>query len=612
MRKGVAFGTIAVLVTAMLVASIPTASAQLYGDANEDGKIDMRDVTYVGLIILGKKPTNELADANQDGRVNVGDITYIELMILGKGGGTLKIGIRGDIYSKEYGKDPTLSSRYFPDEGGRSIATGYTHGAPLITLDGDGNIIPWLAESYEVSADYDTLTFHLREGVRFADGTPLTASVVKFNLDRIITYGYAKRYIAFPSVKYYDSTEVIDEHTLKVHFTEGWLDMPHDFAGRSFLGNFISPLDVEPAWDIKGSLKSKKRYNGLEPYYVDEEESIQKQKIVLNRRYNWRDKLDFHKPKLDKIVFKAIADPQTRVMALIKGDIDYIYREHNAPGDALPYLEKDPGITIVSRPSTMMYLISTAWWKEPFSGADGIKVRKAMCYAINRQEIVDGVFSGYATPATDSMFLSPLLPGVPDCCKGKGYAYDLDKAKQLLAEAGWSDTDNNGVLDKHGKPLELDFIICSSHWVWERDVAVVVQSQLKEVGIDVKIHDIEGGAWWDRVNNRDYDLRMAWGWWITHTVCVQLSWFNIPEPWVNYYENQEGTLAGIVENAELATSEEEREGYICQACQILYDEAGTIPLFYETEYAVMRSYVKGFEFGASTGFDKLEECWIAS
>nr|QNO52723.1 hypothetical protein JLLPAJDC_00034 [Methanosarcinales archaeon ANME-1 ERB6] len=149
-----------------------------------------------------------------------------------------------------------------------------------------------------------------------------------------------------------------------------------------------------------------------------------------------------------------------------------------------------------------------------------------MCHVINRQEIVDGAYCcGYAVPATDPMFLSPLLPDVPDCCKDKGYAYNLEKAKQLLAEAGWSDTDNKGVLDKHGKPLELDLIIRSNR-VWQKDVAVVVQSQLKEVGIDVKIHAMEKGAYKDRIKNRDFDLRFWWSDRRTYPAGLQLKKFN--------------------------------------------------------------------------------------
>jgi len=83
-------------------------------------------------------------------------------------------------------------------------------------------------------------------------------------------------------------------------------------------------------------------YNGLGPYYVDENESIPKQKIVLKRSHNWRDDYDFHRPKLDKIVLTLIADTNTAVMAL-EGEIDLICRYWNAPLDAFPKLEENPG-----------------------------------------------------------------------------------------------------------------------------------------------------------------------------------------------------------------------------------------------------------------------------
>jgi len=109
-----------------------------------------------------------------------------------------------------------------------------------------------------------------------------------------------------------------------------------------------------------------------------------------------------------------------------------------------------------------MYYIWTAYWKEPFSGNDGMLFRKAIFYALNRTEMVKGAFNGYAAPATDSVFLSPRRSDAPKCC-GKGYDYDLDKAKQLLAEAGWNDSDHDGILDKNGKALkDLDLVISSA------------------------------------------------------------------------------------------------------------------------------------------------------
>lgn len=136
MRKGAAFGIIAVMVSAMLLASIPTvsASAELYGDANGDGKIDIRDVTYVGLIILGERPTNELANAN-------------------------------------HSHCQTEPPKFFNG---------------LVKFDENLDLAPDLAESWDVSAGGKEYTFKLRRGVKWHDGREFTAEDVKFTYDLII------------------------------------------------------------------------------------------------------------------------------------------------------------------------------------------------------------------------------------------------------------------------------------------------------------------------------------------------------------------------------------------------------------------------------------------
>ncbi|MDD1762611.1 MAG: ABC transporter substrate-binding protein [Methanothrix sp.] len=523
--------------------------------------------------------------------------------------------------SMEYTRDPTLSDSQFPETGGQCRYHRYTHLAQLITLDGDGKVIPWLAESYEVSDDYKTITFHLRKGVRFADGKAYNASVAKYNLDRIITYGWNGAFGsngtmgANPLFVNYDSTEVIDDQTIRIHFSHGWLTMPQEFASLWHLGYVISPEDVVPAWDIKGTWTPKERYNGLGPYSVDENESIPKQKIVLKKRNSWYDDLDFHKPKMDKITFIVIADPQTRVLALNNGEIDYIYRYWNPPFETLPELRKNSNDVIDSRPNTMMYILATSWWKAPFNGTDGIKLRKALSHALDRNELVKGAFYGYALPATDSVFLSPLLPEFPDCCL-KGYDLDLDKAKQLFEEAGWKDTDGDGILDKGGQPLKLRLLITSSDsldYSWQKDTALVIQSQLKKVGVDIQIQDLEYGAYKDEKKKENYDLIFAWSFPRYNSLVTQLANdFSLQSSLSlkNYYENQNQSLRSVVESARSATSEDERNKYVCQACQVLYDDAGVIPLVYQMEFAVMSKKVKGFQFGAHEFLDRLEECWI--
>lgn len=535
---------------------------------------------------------------------------------------TLNIGI-GTVksLSMEYGRDPTLSDSRFPDSGGQCRYHRYTNLAQLITLDGDGKVIPWLAESYEVSDDCRTITFHLRDGIKFADGKEFNASVAKYNLDRIITYGWKDALGsngtrgANPLFVNYDSTEALDDRTIRIRFSQGWPTMLQEFASLWTIGYVISPEDVDPVWDIRGTWNPREKYNGLGPYYVDEDESVPNQKIVLKKRGSWYDDLDFHKPEMDRITFTVIADPQTRVQALNKGDIDYIYRYWNPPFESLKDLEKNSNVFVDSRPDTMMYILATSWWKEPFKGTDGIKLRKGISYALGRDEIVRGAFYGYAVPATDSMFLSPLLPGFPDCCL-RGYDQDLDKARQLFDEAGWNDTDGDEILDKDGRPLRLRLLITSSDsldFSWQRDTALVIQTQLKKLGVDIQIQDLELGAYKDEKKKENYDLIFAWSFPRVNSPVTQLandfslqSSFSIK----NYYESQSVSLKSIVDRARSTTNAEDQRGYVCQACEILHDDAGVVPLVYQKEFAVMNKKVKGFQFGATEFLDRLEECWI--
>jgi peptide/nickel transport system substrate-binding protein len=512
------------------------------------------------------------------------------------------------------GTDPTLDKKIAPDIGGIQDHHRFTHWEPLITLDSKADIIPWLAESYEASDDHKAITFHLRKGIKFADGKPLNASILKFNFDRILTYGY--NMTSSNIFIYYDHSEAVDDDTFKMYFTKGWLDMPRDIALVRTYGYLIHPDDVDPAWDIRGKLRSEKRFNGLGPYFVDDNESVPNQEIVLKRRHSWRDDYNFHKPMLDKIVLKLIKDSRVAAMALEKGEIDYICRYWNVPLDSLPELEKKSIISIVTAPETRMYYIQAAYWKEPFLGEDGILLRKAICYALNRTEMVEGAFNGYARPATDAMLLSPLRPDSPECCH-KGYDYDLNKAKKLLAEAGWNDTNGDGILDKNGKSLKnLDLVISSaSSLAWQKDLALVVQSQLKKIGIDVQIRAVESSVYNSLVNTGDYDLKMSYNMGRFNAAIAEFVYFNPPKSssWIKYYDNQNGTLSTILDTAKMADSIKERDEYLCQACNILYGEAGIIPLIYEMQYAVMNSKVKGFQLGASKNAyeqDHNEECWI--
>jgi peptide/nickel transport system substrate-binding protein len=525
---------------------------------------------------------------------------------------TIGMGKVGDI-----GTDPTVDSIISPGIGGAQDYHYYTHYSPLIALDKDDNIVPWMAESYDISDDHRTITFHLRTGVKFADGTLLNASILKFNFDRIITYGWKDRVGPNGTMArlnpfiYYDYSEAPNDDTFKIHFSQGWLNVARDLSTSKYYSCFINPLDVNPVWDIKGTLRSDSKYDGLGPYYVDESESIPKEKIVLIKRPSWRDDMNFHKPKLNKIVLTNIADPQTAIMALEKGNIDYVCRYWNPSLDSLRALDKNPKIAIKTRPSVQTYYIAVAYWKEPFNGTEGILLRKALNYALDREKIAEGAFYGYATPASDTMYISSQSRDISECCN-KGYDYDLDKAKQLFAEAGWKDTDGDGVLDKNGKALkDLNLLVTSStDLAWMKDVAILVQSQLKDIGIRTIVKTLDWNTYIESSKNGDYDLRLSYNFGRTQSINSQFANFNTGGLIKNHYENLNGTLEKAAANIKSAKSTDELDKYICQVCNILFDEAGTVPLVHPMEYAVMNSKVKGFELGADYKYDHEEECWI--
>jgi peptide/nickel transport system substrate-binding protein len=213
------------------------------------------------------------------------------------------------------------------------------------------------------------------------------------------------------------------------------------------------------------------------------------------------------------------------------------------------------------------------------------------------------------------MLLSSLRPDSPECCH-KGYDYDLDMARQLLAEAGWTDSDGDGILDKNGTSLkDLDLVISSASSLgWQKDLALVVQSQLKKIGIDVQIQMVESVIYQEVISTRDFDLRMAYNMGRSYSTISEFNSFNRKGPsLINDYCDQDETLATFVEGAKTADSIDDRDEYLCQACDILYEEAGIIPLVYEMQYAVMSNKVNGFQLGLSQNAyytDHEEECWI--
>lgn len=336
----------------------------------------------------------------------------------------------------------------------------------LVMFDSKGNIVPGLAESWEISDDGLVYTFHLHHGVKFHDGHELTAAdvVYTFERDRNPKTGV-------PHPEYYstiESIEALDNYT--VQFTLSKVTAP--FLSTLGLGDSI----ILPNG---GSEELKNHPDGTGPFKFVE--WVPGDHITLQKFEDyWQEGV----PYLDEVVFKFIPNPSTALAALKAGNVDVVVRMEISSALSL---KDTPGFKIVSGPQNLVQIMAINNSRKPF---DDIRVRHAIAYAINKKEVIQGSMFGYGTPI--GSHLTPVSPYYINL--NWMYPYNPDKARELLAEAGYP----NGFEATLKLPQPYDIHIKTGE---------IIADQLEKVGIKLNIEIIEWGRWLDEVyKNADYDL----------------------------------------------------------------------------------------------------------
>ena len=571
MKKAISVGIIGVIVSAMLLAAIPTVSARLYGDANEDDTINMLDVTYTELIILGKKQETELADANQDGPVNMLDVGYIELIILGRKpfpGGTLVVATAWD---PSTGGGAGMEDEFY---GGVS-PYGTNIYEPLVFVDNDMNIQPGLAKSWKRLDDY-TWRFYLREGVKFHDGTTFTADAVKFMFDKCMDNFLFSQILATRLyIENKDQIEVVDDYIVDITTTKPLGCLPGRLSNPAL-------VIVSPEMDDYG------KPDGTGPFKFEEMTPLETLEVLRNAQY-WGDG-----PKLEKLTIKTIFDASTKVMALEAGEVDLIY---GVPRAEVSYLESDPDIQVFEKMVPMTSVIRVNAKREPLND---VRVRKAINYAINKEDIVEYIYEGIGEPAKG--FVSPVIYWSADD-ELDGYPYNPAKAEGLLADAGWSDTDGDGYLDKDGKTLKVELIYVPEGMGFPPHYAImaeVIQDQVKDVGIEIKLKPMEPMMYWIILMTGKFDLLIDfWSTWDgdgSHLLSDQFHSEGGLTMGTNMTEEHQALVDELIEEA-LATSDPDiiEENYREVQKIIVDEEAMGVPLVYEVEVVAAWNNVKEFE-----------------
>jgi len=346
---------------------------------------------------------------------------------------------------------------------------------PLVRLTPDYKVAPALATKWEYVAD-NTWRFYLRRGVKFHNGEEFTASAVKFTLDRVARTGGSFIHVGEDSVK------IIDDYTVDITPAKRNLRLVEGLTHPSF-GMMAPGSDPGKAPVGTGPFK-----------FVSYKEGVE---IVVERNEDyWGEKAE-----LDKINFKFIPDNNTRIMALQSGDIDVALY---LPRESASLLKATKGIEVLtSLPGRYSALYLAATGKAPHDILTDVKVRLAIAAAIDRETIVQGVWEGNAE--LNQTFIPPAILGEYRSIV-EGFAYDKDKAIELLEEAGWKEG-KDGIREKEGRRLSIILISGFPSAEYHRPVPEVIQAQLKEVGIDMKIIEYnDTGLFQDSIKKGEGDI----------------------------------------------------------------------------------------------------------
>lgn len=338
--------------------------------------------------------------------------------------------------------DPTKSV------GGGDMSFYYPVYDRLLQLAPDATVEPMLAE--EFTAEGNTVTLTLREGLQFSDGTPFNAEAVKFNLER----GAAQGSTLIAEVGQLQSVEIVDELTVKVTVSSGLGAYLTALTARG--GIMISPAAVQSSAIENGPV-------GIGPYLATA--------MAPGDRVEYERTPDYWEPEVQNVAtmtYRLMLDDQTRYNALLSGEVDGAYLNPNQINAAVK-----ADMQVVSQPSTSFVYFMVNPTQAPF---DDPQVRLALNYAVDREGIAEGLYSGHCSAG-----IQPWPESSPGYSEEIGdgldiWPHDPQKAKDVLAEAGYPDG--------------FEFTALTTNITQYQNLAEAIQEQLSEVGIDMTIDPV--------------------------------------------------------------------------------------------------------------------------
>jgi len=454
---------------------------------------------------------------------------------------------------------------------------------PLVRYTEGGQVVPWLAKSWEISDDGAVYTFRLRDDVVFSDGTPFDAAAVKQNFDTVLRNRPAHEWLDL--VNQIDHAEALDTHTFRLVMKRAYYPALQELALIRPL-RFLSPEAFPDSGNTADGIKAP---IGTGPWTLIETQKGEYDIFARNERY-WGPK-----PSVDRIVVKVIPDPNTRAIALETGDIDLIYGSDGqiSVDNFNRFKAQGDYTTAVSNPiATRALAINSN--RAP---TDDLAVRHAIQHAIDKDAIVENIL-GNMEPKADTLFAS----NFPYTDLGlKPYGYDPALSARLLDEAGWKLPLGTSVRSKGGASLVFDLCFVGTD-AQQKAIAEVIQADLRKIGIAVNLIGEEKTSFYARQKDGQFGMIFGETWGAPYDPHSFASSMRAPSH--ADYQAQLGLpmkaeIDEMIGQALVALNDAQRQELYGKILGTLHDQAVYLPVSYITAVIVHNIKLSDVQFGAT-------------
>ena len=463
----------------------------------------------------------------------------------------------------------------------------------LFEYNTDGEVVGVLAEDWSMSEDGKTYTFQIKQGVKFSDGSDLTAEdVAKSILAVPVNLGqYNGSYGRLSTI--IEDAVVADEYTVELHLTQPYYNTLRELC-------LANPFGIVSSEQFNEDLTAKDTFRtatyGTGPYMYAGDNDGQIWNFVRNPNY-WGEAHD-----VDIFSIKYIPDNDAQILAMQNGEVDFLSGIKNISAESFEQMEQTEGFQAQADEKSLQTYYVGYNLSDPIFGDQ--TVREAISSAVDKDAIVESIYGGLYDKA-DTFFSRNL----PYCdVEQTIYNFDLDHANQILDEAGYTDTDGDGIREKDGVKLSASFMYQTGS-ASDDNLVVYICDQASKIGIELTPQSAQMMDWYAMVQSGEYGLtifKTQGGYYDPASVVTNINPATSMDPILMQIGVSQPEIAALVNELDSSADEARIQEIYSTILATMADQCLTTPLIYTRQLTVYSDTVSSYTFPTDASFTSVQ------